>query len=290
VSYSRHDEALVKPLAGLLGAAADDAVFVDVTSIQPGSLWKGEIENAIRDSPVFVLCWCCNSAASEFIQHEIDMALKGGEKRLVPVLFCSTPLPPLLASRQWIDLRGRVVHACNHATTEEDNLEHTGAFLPYNERRHPPPTRSSPRSKWIWISTALAFVLTFLIGVFSFRKSYDFPHPIPSAEKSTLCFFQNGPKAGEALDLAPQPPLAIGSPCQDGAGNTGVIVERMPAVWPPENMREQGGGTHLVMILFATLLLVVGLFLPWRKRRRREADKIAAAATTYFEELGKSQG
>jgi hypothetical protein len=56
VSYSRHDEALVKPLAGLLGAASDDAVFADVNSIVPCEAWQYRIEKAIRESTVFVVC------------------------------------------------------------------------------------------------------------------------------------------------------------------------------------------------------------------------------------------
>jgi TIR domain len=115
VSYSRHDEQLVKPLAGLLGAAGDDAVFLDVSSIKPGDLWKQKIEDAVRDASVFIVCWCCECEHSTFIAYEIEMALKSGEKRLVPVLLCGSPLPSTLADRQWIDLKGQVVHVCNHA-------------------------------------------------------------------------------------------------------------------------------------------------------------------------------
>src|ERR1700675_4142446 len=113
VSYSRHDEALVKPLAGLLGLAANDAVFLDIDSIKPGGLWKAEIEGAVRACSVFVLCWCCESSRSDFVKHEIDIALEDAEKRLVPVLFCPTPLPSSLAARQWINLQERIVHICD---------------------------------------------------------------------------------------------------------------------------------------------------------------------------------
>ena len=61
VSYSRHDEELVKPLAGLLGAAANDAVFFDVTSLKPGDVWEDKIFVAVKEAPVFVVCWCCES-------------------------------------------------------------------------------------------------------------------------------------------------------------------------------------------------------------------------------------
>jgi len=112
VSYSRHDEALVKPLAGLLGVASDDAVFLDVNSLKPGDDWEAEILGAVRDSSVFVVCWCCESEASPFVAKEISVALSKGRKRLVPVLFCSTPLPEQLKKQQWIDLRGRILHSC----------------------------------------------------------------------------------------------------------------------------------------------------------------------------------
>jgi hypothetical protein len=97
----------------LLGAAADDAVFLDVTSLKPGDRWKDEIESAVRNAAVFVLCWCCESQQSAFVAHEIETALIDSVKRLVPVLFCGTPLPEPLSDRQWIDLRGKVVHFCN---------------------------------------------------------------------------------------------------------------------------------------------------------------------------------
>ena len=112
VSYSRHDEGLVKPLADLLGAAANDAVFCDVTSLKPGDAWEDKIFTAVREAPVFVVCWCCESGRSSFVAKEINAALSEGRKRLVPVLLCSTPLPPNLAGRQWIDLREKVVHDC----------------------------------------------------------------------------------------------------------------------------------------------------------------------------------
>lgn len=114
VSYSRHDEALVKPLAGLLGVASDDAVFLDVSELKPGDLWEEKIIKAVKEASVFVLCWCCEAEKSAFIAKEIGTALSEGKKRLVPVLFCSTRLPDSLADRQWIDLRGRIVHVCNH--------------------------------------------------------------------------------------------------------------------------------------------------------------------------------
>ena len=52
ISYSRHDEALIKPIASLLVAAGDDAVFLDVTSLKPGDCWEEEIIRAVKESLV----------------------------------------------------------------------------------------------------------------------------------------------------------------------------------------------------------------------------------------------
>lgn len=43
-------------------------------------------------------------------------------------------------------------------------------------------------------------------------------------EKSTLCHFENGPRAGETQDYAPRDPIPVGSPCYDGQGSTGHVV------------------------------------------------------------------
>lgn len=119
VSYSRHDEHLVKPLAALLGAAADDSVFLDVESLKPGSMWETEIMGAVRASKIFVVCWCCRGSRSDFMAREIETALEDSQKRIVPVLLCSFGLTDHLADRQWIDLRGRIYHDCGEGEEPE---------------------------------------------------------------------------------------------------------------------------------------------------------------------------
>ena len=103
----------MKPLAGLLGVAADDAVFLDVNSLKPGDRWEDKILSAVKQSSVFILCWCCDGEKSTFISKEISTALADEQKRLVPVRLCPADLPTTVADRQWIDLRGRVLHQCS---------------------------------------------------------------------------------------------------------------------------------------------------------------------------------
>jgi hypothetical protein len=135
VSYSRHDEALVKPLASLPGAAANDAVFFDVTSLKAGDLWEEAIFTAVKEASVFVVCWCCESQKSSFVAREISAALSEGNKKLIPVLFCSTPLPPHLANRQWTDLRGKVMHECPEPHPKKEERPFTPTMLTPRSRQ-----------------------------------------------------------------------------------------------------------------------------------------------------------
>jgi hypothetical protein len=86
---------------------------MDVTSIEPGALWQQDIKQAIEEASVFVVCWCCESRRSKYVAREVAMALKDPNKRLVPVLLCSLPLPATLASWNWIDIRRKMSHECN---------------------------------------------------------------------------------------------------------------------------------------------------------------------------------
>jgi hypothetical protein len=47
-----------------------------------------------------------------------------------------------------------------------------------------------------------------------------------SAQKSTICKFDAGPRAGETQDYAPRPAIPVGSACQDGQGSTGVVIAK----------------------------------------------------------------
>jgi hypothetical protein len=170
VSYSRHDEALVKPLAGLLGAAVEDSIFLDVDSLKAGDHWSAEIEKAVRDSSVFFVCWCCESKKSTFVADEIRKALETGGKRLVPVLFCGTPLPTSLASRQWVDLRGRVVHSCDHIlpaesedaaqTADPANSSPIATHLSVFTN-----SREQTNRKWMWLSGCVAAGLFAVVSI-----------------------------------------------------------------------------------------------------------------------------
>ena len=90
---------------------------------------------------MFVLCWCCESAKSQFVAKEIKAALKDSGKKLVPVLLCSTKLPEVFARIQWIDLRGKVKHKCEL----KSHVSKKGKVKP---REHQPVIERPPLATW----------------------------------------------------------------------------------------------------------------------------------------------
>jgi hypothetical protein len=58
------------------------------------------------------------------------------------------------------------------------------------------------------------------------EPAFRFPQVRQQAppQKSTLCVFDAGPRAGERQDYAPMAPLPVGTPCHDGRGSTGKVV------------------------------------------------------------------
>ena len=106
IVQSTRSRELVKPLAGLLGVATDEAVFLDVNALKPGDKWEEEIFAALQECSVFVVCWCCQSQKSEFVGKEVDAALLDADKKVVPVLFCGADLPSALSGTSVGSIRG----------------------------------------------------------------------------------------------------------------------------------------------------------------------------------------
>lgn len=106
VSYSRQDAALVRPLVRFLRATGSE-VFVDVESLDYGSNWRLQLDEAIAGASRFLLFWSRAAAGSGEIEHEWRTALAQPDLPIVPVLLDETPLPPDVAPFQGTnDLQG----------------------------------------------------------------------------------------------------------------------------------------------------------------------------------------
>ncbi len=251
----------MKPLAALLGAAARDAVFLDVNSIKPGDLWKQEIDSALQDAAVFILCWCCESQASDFVGYEIRMAIENRAKRVVPVRLCSSPLPNLLSDRQWIDLRGRIVHDCrDHIHMEKkanEPVELAANVLASSAEK----SRLGGIARFRWLrhwggAWATILALTLAILVFThFRQGGTPPsvHPTPNSVQQ--------PKGVGGTESPSPPPNAS------------------PVSFPV--------AVALISVLVGVFVLLLVLTAVHRRLQHHHADRIAATAESYFEKLGK---
>ena len=276
VSYSRHDEALVKPLAGLLGVAADDAVFLDVASLKPGDLWDEKIIGAVKEASVFVLCWCCQCEHSTFIAKEISAALLEKKKKLVPVLFCSTPLPPAMADRQWIDLRGQIVHDCLSPQTQDKEVPRD----PSDKKI----ARVRPPAQW---------------------DAEKIPASPPPPPPQRLRMDQTPPPA-PAMSRPSGIPAAYKSRTSRVlytllvillAAGLGIYVFFTHAA-KPESPIHPVQTSYLPLIILAMVALVFlscvafllkkALRFIRERHERKQAEEIAATASSYFENLGKT--
>jgi TIR domain-containing protein len=255
VSYSRHDEALVRPLAGLLGAAANDAVFLDVSSIRPGDKWKSEINAALDEASVFIVCWCCASAVSEMVGYEVKKALRDENKRLVPVRFCDEPLPLSLGGHQWTDLRGRIVHTCRKECIERQHARSErsrGTLLS--------PTEDDPSGSWD---------LAELTAINS-------PSPVRRSRTMAIA-------TGLALSIAAVAFISL-------MLVRSIEFQNMPDSPPPSWSEPVLPALLLLLFIVAASTAAVGLFAAIRRTlQRRTTDRLATTAISYFEGIGKAR-
>jgi hypothetical protein len=115
ISYSSEDQALVDPVAAMLQLGGR-RVFWDRHGIAAGSEWKPTLEDAIKSSAMMVVLWCCGSAKSNWVAREIRLARRHGIP-IVAVRLCSYEVPPRIRKYQWVDLRGIVIHTCDHVAS-----------------------------------------------------------------------------------------------------------------------------------------------------------------------------
>ncbi|NZD58484.1 toll/interleukin-1 receptor domain-containing protein [Sphaerotilus montanus] len=106
LSYSHRDAARVAPVAAELRKLGL-SVWMD-QEIQAGAHWMEEIERALHESPLLVLCLTPDYVASSWANVEIGVAIsrsRSDAARVVPVLFRPTIVPMLLQSKMYIDAR-----------------------------------------------------------------------------------------------------------------------------------------------------------------------------------------
>ena len=84
-------------------------VFYDRWEVGAGDVLVHELDRGLLNSAAGVLVVTPAALASAWVQQEYAAMMTravAGEQRLIPVLFRDAEMPPLLASRVWVDFRG----------------------------------------------------------------------------------------------------------------------------------------------------------------------------------------
>jgi len=107
ISYSRRDTETVDQIAEQMKEAGLD-VWVDREAIKAGNTWRVQIVQAIDTCLAFVLMLSPNSAASDNVRREIDLA-QDAEGPFLPLMLEPVKIPPeiryQLAGQQFIDVQ-----------------------------------------------------------------------------------------------------------------------------------------------------------------------------------------
>jgi Bacterial Type VI secretion, VC_A0110, EvfL, ImpJ, VasE/TIR domain/FHA domain len=98
LSYASEDRSIVADMAQLLEIQGID-YFLDQVSLRSGSIWRRELEKNIENADLFLLCWSRYAAESEWVQKEIDWALRtqrrtgGLRPEIRPFILGGPPIP-----------------------------------------------------------------------------------------------------------------------------------------------------------------------------------------------------
>lgn len=92
ISYSRRDTETVEKIITELEAAGIE-VWIDREAIKPGQQWRKQIVEGIDTADAFILNLSPNSAASENVLKELNLAEEALEPFILPVMLTETNIP-----------------------------------------------------------------------------------------------------------------------------------------------------------------------------------------------------
>lgn len=105
ISYSRRDTEAVRQIAAQL-EAADIQVWFDTEDIEPGKQWRKQIVEGIDTAEAFILNLSPDSAASDNVLKELNLAEEALEPFILPVMLKEMQIPDemryQLAGKQFI--------------------------------------------------------------------------------------------------------------------------------------------------------------------------------------------
>jgi len=108
ISYASADQPITRVIAERLRTQGV-SVWFDQFELQPGDSIAEVVRNAVRSSDYILVLLSPRSVESKWVQHELSttymLDLEARGIGILPVVIEDCIVPPLLAQRQWIDLR-----------------------------------------------------------------------------------------------------------------------------------------------------------------------------------------
>ncbi|MEX2263676.1 MAG: toll/interleukin-1 receptor domain-containing protein [Bryobacteraceae bacterium] len=195
LSYASQDRERVARLYDNLKAAGFNP-WMDFRDIPKGQDWQPAIQDAIRQSEVFVACISEQSVVkSGVLQGEIDHALEarqsGKRLLLLPVRLDATAAPKSLSHIQWVDL------------TADDNWREVAAVIRKEMSR-------IIRRKWLKIAFALAVLLG--AALYAAVQFLPKPPPVVAVDILRLRRWQPGDPESARFVLNPTPHNGLREP------------------------------------------------------------------------------
>ncbi len=108
ISHNHEDQECASRLGAQLRLTGADIWFSE-WEINAGDSIPGRVSEAIEVVDAVVILWSEHARASSWVRAERDAALarkhSDDDLRIIPVILDDTPLPGLLCSLKWVDLR-----------------------------------------------------------------------------------------------------------------------------------------------------------------------------------------
>jgi hypothetical protein len=121
LSYAKDDSAVVGQVAAALQKTGKD-VWLDVWELAPGDSIKDRVNRAVHTTDLFLVFLSRASVASHWVKSELSAALASEMNdraiTIIPVLVEECDIPPSLADRLYVDLRGDIATGVQQLATQ----------------------------------------------------------------------------------------------------------------------------------------------------------------------------
>jgi WD40 repeat protein len=114
LSHAHADKEVVASVCQLLTREHSVGAWMDERQLIPGDSLPESIRDAVRGASTFVLFWSRAAAASEWVRRELDLALDGGNRRVLVVRLEDVPVPSRLSDLLRIEAAGALPEEMAH--------------------------------------------------------------------------------------------------------------------------------------------------------------------------------